>query len=167
MLLLEKNFKKKVIVTLKSIAEKAKKHFSGIGLLVYEADNFSKLHYSNLRPSYLCPKGYFLDDIKTIEYLSEISDKTHPLHDGFIFFNDNCELTHISQYFAPLPIKKITPNENYGTRYRTAQYGSLLKGVILSGVISHDRNYFIFYKGSNIISNKELVYIKTELGIKV
>jgi hypothetical protein len=79
--------------------------------------------------------------------LLEITDESNYLHDGFIFFNETGDLTHVSQYFAPMPRGIIIPNEKYGTRYRTAQYGSFLEGIILIGTINHDKRYYIFEKG--------------------
>lgn len=153
MLFLKNSLKIKFYDTINLISKYAGNSFSGIGILLYDTIFFSKKHYSDLRPSIICPKGFFLGEKKLINYLLEISEIYNPLHDGFIFFNEMGQLTHISQYFAPLPNGKIIPNECYGTRYRTAQYGSLLKGVLLIGIVCHDKNYFIFSNGEVIKLN--------------
>ncbi len=166
MLLLDYSIKVKFIETLKVISNSAGKGFSGLGILLYDSNRFLKLHFSDLRPSFSCPQGLCLGDEKTISYLFKIAEITSPLHDGFIFFNELGRLTHISQYFAPLPINKIIPNENYGTRYRTAQYGSLLEGVLLIGVICHDMNFFIFSKG-RIVNSNNIAEYNEDLKIKM
>jgi len=115
-------------------------------------EKFSHRHHSDLRPSFRYPKGIKLGSEECIKFLLEIANYSSPLHDGFIFFNENGLLTHVSQYFAPIiDDRKIVPNENYGTRYRAAQYGSLLKGVILTAIIPQNASrYIIFWKGREI-----------------
>lgn len=167
MFLFESSIKRKFFEILKTISERAGELFSGIGLLLYDTHKFYKKYYTDLRPSFSCPKHLLLGRKKTLECLLDISKKLNLFHDGFIFFNENGLLTHVSQYFAPLPIGNIIPNENYGTRYRTAQYGSLLKGIILTGIVSSDRNYFMFYKGLNIKSEYEIKYNQIKLKAKI
>lgn len=147
----KKEVKESFSRTLEEISKKAGFSFSGIGLLLYETGVFSGEYHSDLRPSFSRPKGIVLGKKETIETLLRISDKSNPLHDGFIFFNEKGEMTHVSQYFSPLVIgKRIIPNENYGTRYRAAQYGSLLEGVILTGTVNSDHRYHIFHKGRHL-----------------
>ena len=138
---------KRFISLLELISQKAGNSFSGIGLLLYNQKTFTNTHYSDLRPSYKCPKLSILDGVRIIDYLLDITDESNYLQDGFIFFNETGDLTHVSQYFAPMPRGNIIPNEKYGTRYRTAQYGSFLEGIILIGTINHDKQYYIFENG--------------------
>ena len=137
---------------LRGVASGAGDSFSGLGMLLYKTGLFSKKHYTDLRPSFSCPGGVFLGDKKTIGFLLDIANKSNPLHDGFIFFNECGEMKKISQYFSPSPVDGIIPNECYGTRYRAAQYGSFLQGVILTGIVcSEDKKYFAFRKGRCIV----------------
>jgi len=61
-------------------------------------------------------------------------------------------MTHISQFFSPPIIPDLKINENYGARYHSAQYGSCIKGVILTGVVNSNNQYHIFEKG-HLIEN--------------
>ena len=135
---------------LKLISQRSRKSFTGIGILLYDQKFFVNDYFSDLRPSYKPPKLNLIGKETIINYLLDITDETNYLHDGFIFFNEIGNLTHVSQYFAPIPRGKIIPNEKYGTRYRTAQYGSLLRGIILTGTINHDKKYHIFRNGKCI-----------------
>lgn len=149
-----KEVKRRFFNTLKDVSENAGESFSGIGLLLYETGIFSDRYHSDLRPSFSCPKDIFLGEKKCIQTLLEIADRSNPLHDGFIFFNEDGKMTHVSQYFAPPPVDGIIPDENYGARYRAAQYGSLLDGVILTGVVNHDHKYFVFSRGKSIVKEE-------------
>ncbi len=140
--------KKSFYDTLKKLSKASSESFTGVGMLLYENGKFSEKYHADLRPSFTCPKNVNLIDEKTTDMLLEVADKKSPLHDGFIFFDERGNLTHLSQYFAPLPNPNIIPNEAYGTRYRTAQIGSLIDGVILTGVICNtDKKPYIFEKG--------------------
>jgi hypothetical protein len=165
------------VETMEKIYENIPDQFCGIGLLLYDSRKFSHKYHSDLRPSFSYPNGIKLGSEDCIKFLREVANYSSPLHDGFIFFNEKGLMTHVSQYFAPLiNDKKIVPNESYGTRYRAAQYGSLLKGVILTGIIPHDASrYIIFWKGreidtkelEKIYSSKESVFSEYLKELKV
>jgi len=150
--------KRSFFSTLKEVSESTAENFSGLGLLLYETGIFSKKHYEDLRPSFPPPRNVRLGDESAVRTLLEVSNNLNPLHDGFIFFNEKGDLTHVSQYFFPQPARDIVLNEAYGTRYRAAQYGSLIRGVILTGVINHDCRYFVFSKGKGVGLISELDY---------
>lgn len=131
-------------------------NFSGIGLILYDSKRFDQKWRTDLRPSILCPKDVNLSDIeKTIAFLLKISDKSNRLHDGFHFFDHETGLmTHVAQYFFPPIISGTNVNESYGTRYHSAQYGSCIDGVVLTGTINSDGRHYIFRKGKLIASEE-------------
>jgi hypothetical protein len=144
-------------MTLRRLSKDAIYHpnFSGIGLILYDPDLFNHNWHRDLRPSVSCPKEVRLGEERTLSLLLEIADKSHKLHDGFHFFEyANGLMTHISQYFFPPIVPWIDVNENYGTRYHSAQYGSCIEGVILTGVINSDNQYHIFRKGRLVQENE-------------
>lgn len=144
---IEKN-KKYFQQVLKEISGKKSKNFSGLGVILYDSKFFSNISCYGLRPSLECPENIFLEQKSTVvDFLSAISQKSHPGHDGYHFFNEEGRLTHISQYLAAPIIKKVIPNELYGTRHLTAQFVSQTKGVIAAGIITHDYSASYFEKG--------------------
>lgn len=131
--------------------------FSGIGLVLYDPYVFDCGVCVDLRPSVPCPRDVRLGEGKAVSIFLEMSDKSHELHDGFHFLSCITGLmTHAAQYFFPPVRPGIEINENYGTRYRSAQYGSCIAGVVLTGVINSDNRYHIFRKGC-LIQEDELI----------
>ena len=136
--------------TLKGIATMRDSRFSGIGILVYRRGSLSDENHSDLRPSASCPEDISLGTKGCIEELLRISGSDNKLHDGFIFFDDTGRMTHVSQYFSPQIVKNLAINENFGGRFRAAQYGSLLRGVIAIGIVEHDGECFVFSNGITV-----------------
>lgn len=127
--------------------------FSGLGIVVYNTDKLSNLNTYSLQPHVNVPPSLKLNNIETLEYLERISSNEHPVHDGFIYFNEVGELTHISQYFHPLPIHDIKPNIYHGTRYHATLFGSYIDGVIFTAGITSSEYYYIFSKGKIVDSS--------------
>jgi len=144
----EKSLRHLFIKFLEKIKRKAKKFedFSGIGILVYQSSYLSKIPHFSLRPTFRVTKKMTIGENSTLDFLLQISKKRSKFHDGFHFFNENGELTHISQYFVP-PIRKIKPNESHGMRYHVALLGSYIRGVIFTAVILEKGEAFLFSKG--------------------
>jgi len=134
---------------LKKISKKRTKNFSGIGMVVYNSALLPEKSHCDIRPLIFCPKGTKISEKSCLEYLLEISQTSHPLHDGFHFINERGELTHVAQYFVPPIVKGIRPNHSQGIRFRSAQYGSLIKGVITTGIINHNFEPYYFIKGKS------------------
>jgi hypothetical protein len=145
-----KSVKCKFYDTLKMVSESSDDSFSGIGLVLYETGSLSEAFYAPLRPSFSCPNDLVLADDKTVNLLLEISRRSSPLHDGFVFSNQAGIITHLAQYFSPSPKREIPVNECYGARYHTAHYGSLLEGVILTGIVNSDKMCHLFQNGRTI-----------------
>ena len=133
--------------TLKEVNERRTEEFSGLGLLLYDENLFPKDCHTDLRPSANPPKDIKLGTEECINILVTFSKKSHILHDGFHLFNQDGILTHVAQYFVPPIAPDIIPNESYGTRYRSAQYGSFMKGVIIIGTVNHDGRFYCFKEG--------------------
>jgi hypothetical protein len=139
-----------LIQLLREIKRRKTVEFSGVGLVVYNSENFPVQYCSSLRPSVECPKSISLSDIKkSAEFFCQLSCGSHSLHDGYHLIDANGKVTHVAQYLWPPIIKKIRPNESYGTRHLSAQYGSCMKEVIAVGIITHDGNIFCFTNGKN------------------
>lgn len=150
----EKDF----FTVLRGIAKNADScpNFSGVGLLLYDPETFEDSWYADLRPSVSCLEDVSLGSGKALPKLLEMASGENILHDGFHFFEckTGC-MTHVAQYLSPPIAPEIEVNEKYGTRYRSAQYSSLVKGVILSGVVNSDNSYHVFRRGVPI--NEEVI----------
>lgn len=120
--------------------------FSGLGLLVY-SHTASGLPVASLK---MQTKEYHLP-LSTIEetfnFLVDASSNNSKYHDGFHLLNENFQLTHLSQYIAPKIIHDIKIVNEFGSRYRTALYSSLLTNVIATGVVSNNYKATVFIKG--------------------
>jgi len=130
--------------TLKEVSARRGQTFTGMGMLVYRHGVFSHKNHSDLRPSLPCPEDVLLGTKQCTETLLSMSQAENRLHDGFVLFNDAGRMTHVSQYFSPPIAKSVVPNEGFGGRFRAAQYGSLLEGVIAIGIVEHEGEYFLF-----------------------
>ena len=122
---------------------------NNVGLILY--NNLNELPISDLKE----PDGNAnlpLEKIETIiEYLATISDVNHKNHDGFhLISSEKFHLTHISQYFSTPIVKNVELEFHYGSRYRTAFYGSFLPGVSACGVLSKNYGPTIFVKGKKV-----------------
>jgi hypothetical protein len=132
---------------LKEIAKKGANNFTGIGLVLYNSNYISNIPHRGLRPSISNPEEIKIKSKSTVDFLLEISVLSHCLHDGFHFFDERGLLTHVAQYFAPPICEHIIPNELYGARCLSAQYGSCIKGVIVTGVVSLNLKAYCFRGG--------------------
>lgn len=145
---------KKFYVVLNSLSQESKgrSSFTGIGLVLYDPYILDHGVHSSLRPSLSLPEEITLYDIdKASDMLLEISDKTSRFHDGFHFFDLwTGKLSYPAQYFVPPIVPDLETNEDYGTRYHSALYGSCIDGVVLTGVINSDYKCHVFKKGNLI-----------------
>jgi len=134
---------------LKEIAKRKIKNFSGLGVVLYNSKFLSSIPRFDLRPSSTCPKGIFINKNKkkVVDFLLKISQNSHPWHDGYHFFSEKGKLTHISQYLAAPIIPTIIPNELYGARHLSANFGAHIKGIIGIGIVAKDYSCTYFEKG--------------------
>ena len=127
-----------------SIGSNPIKEFSGIGIIV--CDSISYLPIVSLRDDYPNIEG------SLSHVLSEISSLKSKYHDGFHIINTKGEITHVAQYFSP-PIANevlIDRSRLVGGRFIAALFGSVLEGVIMTGIVSKNRKASIFKDGKEI-----------------
>lgn len=158
-----KKIKKSFIKLLKEIANHKVNNFSGLGLVLYNSKFFLNIPCISLRPSFESPTNISINSTKeAINFLLKVSQNSHPLHDGFHFFNEKGQLTHVSQYLAAPIVSGVIPHELHGSRYLTALCASHIKGVIATGIITQDYNTFYFEEGKsyNLMSQWENIYKK-------
>jgi len=132
---------------LREVSQERIDKFSGIGLVLYDGRSKSNITHVDLRPSTKCPKGILIDGEKTKDFLLKISQNSHPWHDGYHFFDQKGQLTHVAQYFFPPIVPKVKPDESHGTRHLSAKYGSFIKGIIAIGIVESNHEAFYFEKG--------------------
>lgn len=124
------------------------KNFEGLGLVIYNnLEDLPVISLNEVKKSLKLPLEKY-DEI--LRLLTEVSSSGSVYQDGFHLLSKDFILTDVSQYFST-PIKRelIVPN-NYGSRYRTALYGSVLKQVLYTVVISKDYGIVIFKDGEEI-----------------
>lgn len=131
---------------MRAIQKKEKEKFSGIGLVIYDEKTFDSNRHCDLRPEIKCPRYHITDD-KICDYLAEISNYDHDLHDGFHMANSDGYLTYVAQYFVPPIIKNLMPNQSHGVRIYSSMCGSMIEGVVYIATISSDEKIFIFKNG--------------------
>lgn len=131
------------------IKDSKPENFSGLGIVFYK--NLQSLPISPLRERRYLDKMPITDVNLVYRYLVEVSTYSSIWHDGFHLISSDFHLTHFCQYFST-PIIGSAPIEyNYGSRHRTALYGSYIDGVIACGVINSDFNSTIFQRGKKMV----------------
>ena len=136
-----------------AIVENPVEHFSGLAVAVVD-DDFDISTSIDLRPSNEIPNINYFENVENfITYLNTGSKLGGVVHDGFHFMNEEGQITHSARYFVPKVIKDLPINEKCGTRYHSALYGSVMKGVKFIITISSNTTIYIFKNG-------EVVYMK-------
>lgn len=127
--------------------------FEGVGLVVYSTfDDLPVVSLNEEKTPFILPLVHYENILNA---LIEVSSSESIYQDGFHLLSKDLTLTHISQYFST-PIKReLKVQNNYGSRYRTALYGSLLPNVLYTIVISKDYGIVVFSDGEEIFANKE------------
>ncbi|MFL9837113.1 hypothetical protein ABS768_06350 [Flavobacterium sp. ST-75] len=127
--------------------KRKEKDFNGLGLIVYR--DLNKLPISDFHEDsslYLPRKGFE----EVVENLILLSSSKSPYHDGFHLLSKELTLTGVSKYFATPIVNGLNIKNNYGSRYRTALYGSFVDGVVCTAVLSKNYGPFIFDKGVEV-----------------
>lgn len=94
-----------------------------------------------------------IDRTKPIrDALIAISDAGSEFHDGFHILSPNLQLVRVSQYFSPPIVSGINgdPARRLGGRYMAALFGSILPGVLATGVASTDYGVVVFEQGREL-----------------
>lgn len=137
-----------LVALLKELAKTDTVDFTGLGIVVFEC-LASTLH-CDLRPGYERPDGLSLTSPKLVDFLLSAAQLSSPLHDGFVFFDRDGQLTHLAQYFVPCVVTGLLPTPGHGVRTHSALFGSVAPGVLLTGVICSNHDYFVFQQGKMI-----------------
>ncbi|WKL43109.1 hypothetical protein [Flavobacterium sp. ZE23DGlu08] len=144
---------KKIINLCNDINKLKSKNFEGIGLVIYS--DIKELPVASMnteKATYDLPISNYDDILKT---LIEISSSNSKFQDGFHLLSKEFKLTHISQYFSTPIIKNLIVTNIFGSRYRTALYGSCLPNVLFTAVISKNYGLIIFENGKEIYVDKQ------------
>ena len=155
----EKVLEERVYNLLKNMASKSSKSFSGIGIVAYNSDEFSKSNYTDLRPGFKLEK-LDIDNPETADKLLEITDYKNTLHDGFCLVNEKGELTHVAQYFVPKIVDGLVPNQNHGVRTFSAACGSKIEGVNFIGMISCNNEIYLYKDGQEVAHNDDYMILE-------
>ena len=123
-------------------------NFSGLGLIIYS--DINGLPVAPLKLPEQLSQMPINDYEQLLSLLLEISTTNHYYHDGFHLCSGTFSLTHLSQYFATPIVPSANTEYDYGSRYRTAFYGSFLKNVLACSVISNSHGPVVFLKGNKI-----------------
>ncbi|MFH6988487.1 hypothetical protein ACHRVW_12150 [Flavobacterium collinsii] len=127
--------------------------FEGIGLVVYnDFDDLPVIPLNEEKIPFILP---LVDYEKILKVLIEVSSSESIYQDGFHLLSKDLALTHISQYFSTPIVKNIKVQNNYGSRYRTALYGSILPNIIYTIVISKDYGIVVFKDGKEVFSQEK------------
>ncbi len=129
------------------IEDKVGDEFSGIGIVLY----------SDLEGIPIFPLNSFnfnAGDDDLVSTFVEISKVSSPHHDGFNFISSSFKLTHTSQYFSP-PIERsveVERSKPFGGRYMAALFGSIIKNVLMTGIVTKSNGVIIFQNGIEVFS---------------
>lgn len=138
----------KLIQLLQQLNLERNDRFEGIGLIVYSSIEGMPISSINDATKKMgLPKGKFPEILST---LLDISTIDSDFHDGFHLISSKFELTHLCQYFSTPIIENLDIENLYGSRYRTALYGSFLPNVLFTAVLSKNYGPIIFQKGKTI-----------------
>jgi len=132
---------------LKTISILDIENFKGIGIVLYDSRILHGSIHTNTRSESLLPKKPNIFDKDCIDFLSDVTSWDSPYHDGFIFVNENGQITDVAQYFVPPIVPEILPNETAGIRYHSALYGSIITGVMATGIVNSKHEPYFFQEG--------------------
>jgi len=160
--------KKQFVQFLKKIAQRINTNFSGLGLILYKRQFITNIPRLGLKSNIKCNRELYINKPESIKFILDISKTSHPLHDGFHFFNEKGMLTHIAQYLSPPIDRDITPHPLHGSRYVSALCASNIKGVIAAGIINRDKTIFYFENGrcSNLTNQWNNIFRDEGLNYK-
>ena len=116
--------------------------FCGVGVVV--SADFERLPIASL-----CTSATFPVQQDLAEQIAECSLYSRSCHDGFQIVSDQWQLVQRNQYFAPFPAaecRKLIGSVNVGSRYMAARFGSLIEGVVCTGLLS-ERDGIVVFEG--------------------
>lgn len=127
---------------LEEVSGAAGADFSGVGVIV--AASIETLPIIALRPT---SKPNV--DTTTSTALAEISHPWHEYHDGFHVLTPELKIERVAQYFSPpiVSVVHIDRQKRFGGRYLAALFGSLVPGVLITGIASRHFGVAVFCQG--------------------
>lgn len=128
-----------------NVDERAGVDFSGIGVIV--STRVDDLPILAMRC--VSDPGEVAD---VADLLATISNPAHEHHDGFHVLDPDLRILRLGQYFSP-PIvlsAHIDRTKRFGGRYLAALFGSMLPGVVATGIASCDFGIALFRQGQEI-----------------
>ena len=127
---------------LEEVSGAAGADFSGIGVIV--AASLETLPIIALRPT---SKPNI--DATTATALAEISHPWHEHHDGFHVLTPELKIEKVAQYFSPpiVSVARIDRQKRFGGRYLAALFGSMVPGVLVTGIASRHFGVAVFQQG--------------------
>lgn len=128
-----------------NVEKRAGVDFSGTGVIVSE--RVDDLPILAMRTS--SNLGGFAD---AADLLATISNPAHEHHDGFHVLGPDLQILRLGQYFSPPIVHsvRIDRSKRFGGRYLAALFGSMLPGVIATGIASCDFGVAVFRNGQEI-----------------
>lgn len=119
-----------------------REEFCGVGIVV--STDLERLPIASL-----CADGNFPAQQDLAEKIAECSLYSRPCHDGFQIVSEQWQLVRRNQYFAPFPSaerRELIGSVNVGSRYIAARFGSLIEGVLCTGLLS-ERDGIVVFEG--------------------
>ncbi|MCP4935793.1 MAG: hypothetical protein GY927_16695 [bacterium] len=116
--------------------------FCGVGVVV--SANLERLPIASL-----CVDSSIPGQQDLAKQIAECSLYSNPCHDGFQIVSDQWQLVRRNQYFAPFPTaeqRELIGHGNVGSRYLAARFGSLMDGVLCTGLLS-ERDGMVVFEG--------------------
>ena len=119
--------------------------FSGLGVIV--SDNIAALPLFPIGPAVELDTG---PDAATL--LGAISVERSPHHDGFHVLGPDLRVIALSRYFSPpivdgLKVDRAAP---FGGRYLAALFGSMIEGVLVTGIATPGSGVITFANGEEV-----------------
>lgn len=117
--------------------------FCGVGVVV--ATDLQQLPIASL-----CRDASIPVQQDLAEQIAECSTYNRPCHDGFQIVSSQWRLVRRNQYFAPFPSeeqRECISYSNVGSRYMAARFGSLIEGVLCTGLLSKRDGLVVFAGG--------------------
>ncbi|WP_448693977.1 hypothetical protein [Pseudomonas rhizophila] len=135
----------RLVDLLRDITALSGQEFSGVGVIVLE-DGINLPVF----PMRVDLKLNGMTD--SVRCLAEISNPNNDLHDGFHILNSDLRIVSLTQYFSPPIPPGVLPNRSraFGGRYLAALFGSLLPGVIFTGISTPRLGVVVFKDGSEV-----------------
>lgn len=137
----------KLVDTLTQVKQLATHDFSGIGLVVYK-------DIKNIPIFPLQQQNFKTNPNNLVSDLLVISRYDSEYHDGFHFISEDFEMSHVAQYFSPPIISNadVDYSKVLGGRFMAALFGSYVKSVLLTGILTRGNGIIIFEHGNTVYS---------------